>query len=94
LIRECEQRAARLPDLFVRDRTGSERQVSRPTEDFYRERLLVAGREGLESVEEFDRLVAHMFTLAVFLTGSNGAGLWRDGTAPKPGAFSRYRTFG
>jgi hypothetical protein len=35
--------------------------------------LLVAGWQGFESFEEFDRMLAHTFKLTVFLAGSNAA---------------------
>jgi hypothetical protein len=66
LIQKCEQRAAGFSNFLVRYRTGIKRQLSRTPQDLYRESLLVAGRERLESVEEFDRLLAHIFKLAVF----------------------------
>lgn len=65
LIQECEQRTTAFSNLLVRDRTGFNGQLSRSPEDFYRERLLVTGREGLEGVEEFDRLLTHIFKLTV-----------------------------
>jgi hypothetical protein len=68
-----EQRAACFSDVFVRDRAGIERQLSRATEDFYRECLFIARREGLESVEKFDRLLAHTFKLADLTLWSNDA---------------------
>lgn len=73
MIQEGEQGTPGLSDLLVRDRTGIKRQFARPPEDLYRESLLVFGRERLESVEEFDRLLAHIFKLAVLLTGSNSS---------------------
>ena len=70
LIQERDQRAASFSNLFVSDRTRIKRQLPRPAQNLYRERLLVAGREGLEGVEEFDSLLAHIFMLAVFSIGA------------------------
>ena len=91
MIQKCEQRAAGFSDLVVRDRTGVKRQFSRPSQDLDRDRLLVSGRESLESVEEFDRLLAHMFKLAVFPTGSNGALLWPEARRIQPLSDVRLR---
>ena len=66
MIQERQQRAASVSNLLIRDWTGIKRQFSCSSQDLYRERLLVAGREGLKGVEEFDRLFAHIFKLTIF----------------------------
>lgn len=72
-IQQREQRAACLADFLVCYRAGIKRQCPGAAQDFNREGLLVSGRQGLEGLKEFDRMLAHANRLARLEAASNAA---------------------